>query len=251
MKMKYLYDGTYEGFLSTIFDAYKVIEDVEIKKKTDQINFFEDCIFTRTDLDKAKRVEFAMEEKIARRFSDSVFLAFSSRKEDPETTIARVIKLVFTKGLKVLSSPNPACREFTAMLKNVYSENHKYKGLLRFKKLENQILFAIIEPENDILEILLGHFKKRLMNEKFIIYDKNRKKAGFYAKKECRIYKVDNLNIEYDQDEDILEEAWIRFYNCVKIENRENKKLMAANMPKRYWQYLPERGNKNGIIKGD
>lgn len=55
MKMKYLYDGTYEGFLSTVFDAYKVIEDIEIKKKTDQINFFEDCIFTKTDLDKAKR----------------------------------------------------------------------------------------------------------------------------------------------------------------------------------------------------
>jgi probable DNA metabolism protein len=240
--MKYLYDGSYEGFLTVVFDAYKVIEDIEIVKKTDQLNFFEDCITTRTNLEKAERVEKALVNKISKTFSENVYLCFNSKFENKETTVARVTKLVFKKGLQVLNSADEDCRRFISMIKNIRSENHKYKGLLRFKKLENQILFATIEPENDILEILLDHFMKRLKNEKFIIYDKIRNKAVFYANNEYRLYKVENPDLIYADDEDFFERAWINFYNYIKIDSRENKKLMASNMPKKYWQYLPERG---------
>ena len=51
--------------------------------------------------------------------------------------------------------------------KYVGHENHKFKGFLRFKELENNVLYAEFSPENDILFLLSKHFEKRLKNKEF------------------------------------------------------------------------------------
>lgn len=55
--MIYLYDGTIEGLFTVIFNAYKVLEDVDlITKRSGQMNFMADRIKCSTEIDKAKRV---------------------------------------------------------------------------------------------------------------------------------------------------------------------------------------------------
>lgn len=39
----------------------------------------------------------------------------------------------------------------------------------------------------------------------------------------------------------IFKDAWRGFYDAIGIDERKNKKLMQANMPKKYWKYLPEK----------
>ncbi|CDZ75382.2 hypothetical protein ING2D1G_1244 [Peptoniphilus sp. ING2-D1G] len=137
-----MYDGTFEGFLCTVFDAYKVIEKIEIIKESDQISFFEDIIRTDNSEEKVQRVISAIKNKISKHFFKEVSICYLSKNPKKETIIANVIKNVFQKGLVCMSSIDENVIEFKSMIKNILSENHSYKGLLRFKKLKNTFLFA-------------------------------------------------------------------------------------------------------------
>ena len=56
--MIYVYDGSFEGLLTVIFNSYKVLEDVDdIVKKDEQIDFISDRINCVTERDKAERVK--------------------------------------------------------------------------------------------------------------------------------------------------------------------------------------------------
>ncbi|WP_138159468.1 TIGR03915 family putative DNA repair protein [Peptoniphilus catoniae] len=247
--MNYIYDGSFEGFLTAIFDSYPYIEKASIARQRDQLNFFKDSIFIATDEEKAKRVAEAISQKLSNTFYRDLKLSFLSKEEDKETVAARVVKNTFKFGLTYLLSSEKNAVDFRSMVKNIRSENHSYKGLLRFSKLKNGFLFAKIRPENDLIEILLPHFIDRLVNEKFIIYDEGRKKCVIYYKGEYRIFEIDNINIDYDSSEELITQAWINFYNSVTIIDRRNLNLMKANMPIRYWEYLPERRSTNERIK--
>ena len=99
-------------------------------------------------------------------------------------------------------------------------------------------LFAKFKPENDILFYVFKHFKKRLVKEKFIIADTRRNIAVIYngEKAEFFDYKMtDNFKIE-----DNYVELWRVFYDAIAIKERKNGKLRTKNMPKKYWNNLPE-----------
>ena len=55
--MIYLYDGTIEGLFTVIFNAYKVLEEVDsISKRVSQVNSKKERIKCPTEEDKALRV---------------------------------------------------------------------------------------------------------------------------------------------------------------------------------------------------
>ena len=123
------------------------------------------------------------------------------------------------------------------IVKYVKNETHKYKGFVRFKETNN-ILYAEISPENNILELLSIHFKKRLKNEYWIIKDVKRNISIFYNKKDFII--KNNIDLNLDIKKDNYQDLWKLFYNTVGIENRTNEKCRRNFMPKRYWKYLVE-----------
>ena len=133
--------------------------------------------------------------------------------------------------------------KFNQIIKNVYSENHSYKGLLRFKVIKGDYYYGEMEPQNDILDLLTLHFKNRIPKEKFIILDKKRNKCSIYSNGEISYFDVESMYIDKDSKDNFFEECWVEFYNAIKIDERENLKLMQNNMPKRYWKYLPEKTN--------
>ena len=127
--------------------------------------------------------------------------------------------------------------------KYVGSEAHKLKGFIRFKELENNILYATIEPTNNILELLSIHFKKRLKNEYWIIEDKKRKIISLYDKHEYIIINSGNFklnNIKLSDNELNIEQLWKNFYKTIGIESRKNDRCRMNFMPKKYWKYIIE-----------
>lgn len=239
--MVYLYDGTFLGFLTTIFDAYKVIEKCKITVESNQINFFEDVIRVVTDEDKAKRVRYGIESTFSKLFYKNFYCAFLSFDIDKEDIMARTLKEMYANGREFLNSSNYYPVNFNRILKNVSSENHSYMGLLRFREIQDGFLYAAFRPKNDIIELLTPHFIKRLPKENFIIHDKGRGKCVIYKSGICEAFFVEELNVEDSKEEEFFREAWKLFYNRVSIKERENKKLMTNNMPKIRWEFLPER----------
>ena len=235
-----VYDGTFQGFLTVVFDYYNKLGKIKIEKNTDQLSFLEN-IYVKTDQTKAGRVEKSLKGNISNSFFLDVKRAFKSFHKNKDTIIARLIKLVFIKEVYIINSANKYAIEFRKMLKNYDSETHALKGLLRFREIQDGFLFAQYESNNFILEDLSKHFLKRMPREKFIIYDKNRNVAFVSIYGNIEVVDIVNLDIKDSDEEEFFKSLWIGFYDSVAIKERENKKLMILNMPKKYWKYLPEK----------
>lgn len=239
-KMIYYYDGSFDGLFTVIFEKYQEIGKCEIKTKTDQVNFLESETI-KTDLVKAERVITGIKENIGNEFFENAFKVFKSNHPKKEEVLAITIKSCLIYGNVYLSSPKKAAVTFRSIVKNFNHETHAYKGFTRFREIQGSYLFAEIAPENDVLLHITQHFLKRMPAEKFIIYDKNRNKASlceFGKYEEIEILEMDAVDSE---KEAIFKDAWIGFYEAIGINERKNKKLMQANMPKKYWKYLPEK----------
>lgn len=239
-----VYDGTFEGFLTVIFTSYKENFKVKIESEKDQISFL-DQKYIKTNFEKAKRVEDSIKKNISKEFYYDIKIAFKSDYKNKDTIIARLIKLSFLKGEKITKSTNKYAIAFNKMVKNYGREAHAFKGLLRFKEIQEGFLFAKYESHNDILEDLSRHFLQRMPKEKFVIYDKNRNKAFVSIYGNFEVVEILNLDIKESKKEEFFQNLWIGFYDAIAIKERKNKKLMIENMPKKYWKYLPEKNRKN------
>lgn len=125
----------------------------------------------------------------------------------------------------------------------VSNENHRFKGFTRFKELKNNILYAEISPDNNILFLLSHHFKNRLKNEYWIIKDTNHEIISLYDKKRFYIFDSNTLkikNIELSDNEETIEILWKNFYQTIGIKERKNDRCRMNFMPKKYWKNIIE-----------
>lgn len=241
--MIYVYDGSIEGLFTVIFNAYKVLEEVDtITKRSQQMDFIKDRIKCTTELDKARRVKNSIIKNFSYSFYDNILKVFASSSDKKEIAIAKTLKKLYVNGFYYLESADEDVIQFRNLLKRVSGEIHSFKGLLRFDEKEG-ILFAKFEPQNDILFFIYRHFKSRLVNEKFVIADLRRDKAVIYngERGEFFTFEMD----ENLKSEDAYVDLWLSFYDAVAIDERKNEKLRMQNMPKKYWKNLPEMNRLN------
>ena len=239
--MKYLlYDGTLDGLFTIIFTYYREIPEIKIEKEGQQTDFLEK-VFIKTDIEKSQRVKKAIREKLGEDFYFNLIKNFKSKDPAKDDLIARIVKLSFIKGENFTNSSNKSAVRFRENAKNYGYELHHFKGFTRFREIQEGFLFAEIEAENDVLEDLSSHFLRRLPAEKFIIYDKLRKRALVSVKGEASLVDIVDLDIRESDEEKFFQDLWKGFYDAIAIKERANEKLMISNMPKKYWKYLPER----------
>ena len=92
------------------------------------------------------------------------------------------------------------------------AECHKLKGLLRFQEIGDNLCYASIHPDNNILEPLGHHFIKRLPSMSFIIHDKNRNLCFIYNNKDYRIISSENIKLPSTTSSEIAyQELWKLF----------------------------------------
>ena len=159
-----------------------------------------------------------------------------------------IIYKVFLSSLKYKENTmymrNLKCvNEALKINKYVGYETHKLKGFVRFKELNNKVLYAEIEPTNNCIGLLTNHFKKRLKNEYFVIVDNKRNLISIYDKKDIIITNKDNIKIDelkYSDKELEIENLWTTFYKTIGIKERKNDRCRMNFMPKKYWKYIIE-----------
>ena len=240
--MHYLYDDSLEGLFTIIYDNYSHIEKAGISVDANQIDFLEK-IYIKTDLTKAKKVKAAINKNLGPRFLLAIEKVFKSNDINRERIIAICLKYSLLKGKDFINSENKYARLFMINLKNYSREVHKFKGFLRFSKLENGYLFARYESRNYILEDLGKFFLKRLPQENFAIYDIKRKIIFVSAKGDLSLFEVSSLDIKESESDKKIKDLWLGFFESVAIKQRVNKLRAQSNMPKKYRKYMPEKNH--------
>lgn len=240
----YLYDGSLHGFLTIVFNCYaaKTLPQ-KIASQSDYCPNFLDCpIFIETDFEKSQRVFTGIEKNIGYTTLFNTYYAFLSNEKEKEMCLLKYLCDGFELGPKI---NNRLTISYIAKVMNSkkrsFGECHRLKGLLRFQELKNNLYYASIHPDNNIIEPLGLHFMHRLPQQNFIIHDKIRNIGLLYNGKEYKI--IDNFHLkipDISKEEEKYQELWKLFFKTIAISERTNPRCQMQYMPKKYWQDLIE-----------
>ena len=124
------------------------------------------------------------------------------------------------------------------------------EAFVRFRLTKDDIYFASIEPDFNVLPLIEKHFKRRYADQKWVIYDIKRGYGLFYDLETVELINMDfpeNFNFTKTDDaffatqEFEFQKLWQDYFKATNIASRKNMKLHIRHVPKRYWKYLSEK----------
>lgn len=241
----YVYDGSFEGLLTSVYEAYykKEKPDRILSRDLLELNMMEKYIYIETDIEKSQKVYNAAIDKISPQAVENLFYIYLSEEREKGTIIYKYLKLGFKVGTLVEDYfSEEYILSASKIIQRVSFEVHRMEGLLRFKKLRGDIYYAEYEPDNNITMLLAPHFKDRLSDQNWIIHDKKRGIAGVYNKSEWVITEALPSSLpSLSEGEEYFEALWKQYYNHISIPERKNPRQQKAYMPVRYWKNLTEK----------
>ena len=249
------YDGSFDGFLTCVFQAFEQKLSVTAIYTGDEIqqDFFSLPEIIITDVEKASRVKKALEAKLDPGGRRQLYFSFLSELPGMELLLLQYLQLVFSS--KQFSSGdygNPIILKVSQTSKMVSREKHRMEAFVRFMLTKDEIYFAHIEPDFNVLPLILTHFESRYADQKWIIYDLKRKYGLFYNLQETnyisldiptRIFEKKYQSSIYSTSEMEFQELWKQYFKSTNIKSRKNMKLHQQHVPKRYWKYLTEKSS--------
>jgi len=245
MLVTYIYDGSFQGLLTCIYEYYysdKKAQDIKSERNYEKTLLSEE-IFIKSSEEKSLKVEKAIENKISKEVLKDIYTVFLSEEAGFEMLILEYVKLGFKIGVKLRHYlHNPVVLEVSKCVKRVINEVHRLCGFVRFTSLPGEIYYASIEPDHNILTLLAPHFSARFSNQKWIIHDLKRELAIL---QEDGQWVLTVMERGYGErlaaaNSGVYEDLWKSYYKTISIEERENPKLRRQMMPQRYWKHMTE-----------
>ncbi|NFG41356.1 DNA metabolism protein [Clostridium botulinum] len=239
-----IYDDTFFGLLNALYKSFNYDQtNLFICSKKNNIPLLgSEIINVNTNSPIAKKVQNTIIYKIDKLALKKIYIVYLSNYENKEILLLKYLKIAFKLNKDVHSFLNiDEVRLIDTINKKVTYESHRFKGFVRFNLINNKFFYSSIEPDNDILELIADHFKKRFKNEYFIIHDLNREKAIIYNKIDYEIIPLDLRDYEkLKTHSDNYGKLWSTYFKSTAIIERKNLKLQSRMMPKRYWKHIIE-----------
>ena len=240
----YRYDGSLDGLLCCIFEAYERKEEPLsiVAGHAVQLALDAQVRDIASDPARASRVQQGILARIGpEAFACVQQAALSTDPKAAEIALAYV-RLGFAVGPRIDQRlADPAVHAMNKLLRQVGWEAQRYIQFLRFGELEGGVYFAEMEPEHDVLVIVMPHFADRFGQQPFIIHDKTRGLAGVWDMREWALVSSETMSLPpLTADEAHYQALWRTFYNSIAIKQRINPNLRRQFMPKKFWRYITE-----------
>lgn len=254
----FLYDNTFEGFLSTVFHRYetKIEPSAILGNRTYQSNIFAKKHKIDTVEPHAKRVWQGIEKKTNKELCQKIYRVFLSGEPNVELLLMEFIKKCFSTGGKVDEDlTDPTVLAFNKINRKVTFEAHRAIMFIRFQKTSDGTYFAPFDPQYNVLPLCIKHFKDRFSDQKWVIYDTRRNYGYFFDLEQVSEIKIKNSQVHpisgsidresLDSSELDFQALWNDYFQSINIVERKNPKVHKQFLPKRFWKYLPE---KNFVV---
>lgn len=247
-----LYDGSFDGLFTAIYEVFEYrYNDVEIKNRE---NFHQEALFSEiheviTQQEKSERVLNKLEKKIGKSGIYELLKVFLSEDAEREKLILFAVKQsIMNPELNILKNfADDNILKISKIGKSVSRERHRMTAFVRFEKMQDDVYFAKINPDFNVLPLIRKHFKDRYADQKWMIYDLRRHYGLFYDLENCEFFYPDeklNLNLyqeKFHDEEKKYQTLWQSYFTKTNIKERKNTKLHIQHVPKRYWKYLTEK----------
>ena len=239
----YVYDGTFDGLLSVIFEAYRRRRPPTriVRRPLEQAVFFEETIEVTTEDRKARRVENGLRRASEPDVAERCYHAFRADAPDVEMTLFRYAQVVFTppEGAEAGAWLAPVL-EVERLAGRVRHEIHRMHAFVRFEQTEGGLYVARVAPAADVLDLAAPHFEQRYPSMRWLIADERRRYAMHYDGTALRRLDVLPGNATAEEEAD-YQKLWRGYFRATTIAERRNLKLHRRNLPRRYWRYLTEK----------
>lgn len=235
----YLCEDSFEGIMTAVYDAWASglgHDNVRLELKGEyNLELFAEYETVIPDEEKAKKVVRTLRQKVSETVFEYVYKAAMSQETKKADRIYRFIVLAIKNGASIVHQlGNSSVMDVFSMVRNVSNESHLLLGFIRFRELENGVLYARITPKNHVLTIVAPHFEDRLSGENWVIYDAVHQMAAIHPRnsqwvlsKEVQIEE----QLANSEKESGYEELWKIFFHTIGIEARENPKCQRNMLP--------------------
>jgi len=177
MKKTLVYDGTFDGFLSAVYRVFEEqLKDVEIvKPKHYQPNIFIESEEIVTDSKNARRVWQGLQLKVTKSVANRLYASFLSEIKGVENVLLRYILFAYcSESFNHTDYSNTDVLRVLQVSKMVFRERDRMEAIVKFQLTKDGIYFAAIEPDFNVLPLLLRHFENKNPDRHWIIFDKKR-----------------------------------------------------------------------------
>ncbi|UFH31196.1 TIGR03915 family putative DNA repair protein [Chryseobacterium sp. C-71] len=247
-----LYDGSFDGLFTAIFEVFEYkYKDVEIisKERFHQENIFAEIHEVITQEAKSERVLNKLEENIGKLGIHELVKVFLSEETDLEQIILSAVRqsLKYPNENILQNYADQDILRIAKISKSVSRERHRMTAFVRFEKMQDEVFFAKIDPDFNVLPLIRKHFKDRYQDQKWMIYDLRRNYGLLYDLETCDFfYPEEKLDLKkyqekFHDEENQYQKLWQRYFFKTNIVERKNLKLHIQHVPKRYWKYLTEK----------
>jgi probable DNA metabolism protein len=248
--MRYWFDGTFEGMLTAVFDAYRFHEDPEIFTEVPGIQLSLDGRERRieTDLEKAGRVWRGIERRMSVHALQLFYSAWLGESDEVPGLVLHAIRAGMCSGEDVLGKfQDRRIHRLNELYRKVVHEVHFFTGTLRFRQSTAGFLHAGYEPDGNITELLVPHFAERFSSERFLIHDLKRGHCAVYDGRQVTLSMVPSGPLPPQREgEDDFERLWQHYFKAIAVEGRKNPALQRRFLPRRYWKHLTEMHAQDG-----
>lgn len=247
-----IYDGSFNGFLTAVFKCFEeklAVADIQRSGQAQNGLFSEtETIFTHVE--KAKRVWNGIRKKSPSAMN-SIYFAYLSGTENIELRLLDYIKKIMGPNASDghnYTDDTELC--ISQLAKKVAREKLRMEALVRFQLTKDDIYFANIAPDFDVLPLISKHFKDRYADQNWLIYDVKRKYGIYYDQQRVTMVSLQLDSVHHNrilksnamvEDEYHYQELWASYFKQTNIKERINPRLHEQHLPKRYWKYLPEK----------
>lgn len=253
MNVTLVCESSFEGIMTAVYDGWVLMNkgyQVNIYPRNNyNPSFFSEYQLIETNIEKADKVSKSIRIKISIKAYMMVYRASMHYDENRANAIFAFLKLAYPVGAGVTNMLNkPEVMKILELSRKVANETHLFKGFVRFDELRGGVLFSTIEPKCDIILLLSHHFEERFPLEKFILYDKTRKKAVIHGEGNPSIQIIDNdieRKVRSMIKEDEYEELWHVFFEHIAIDARNNPQCQNTLIPQWYRKNMTEFGKNH------
>lgn len=248
-----LYDGTFDGFLSAVFDVYyyKFDKPQLVHENAFNGNIFEKVHRVSANARHSRRVWMGLAKRISPEARQQVYKAFLSQLPGIENVLLQYLQYAFDVSVSIETDfGNKAVLTVYQTAKKVHREMHRMKAFVRFQHTADGLYYAIIEPDFDVLPLITTHFCDRYADQRWLIWDGKRRYGIYYDLHNITNVQVlfenntnsgKDIRIAFEKHEVLYQQLWRQYFKSVNIPARKNKRLHLQHMPIRYWKYLPEK----------
>ncbi|WP_201565987.1 TIGR03915 family putative DNA repair protein [Psychrobacter immobilis] len=257
-----LYEPSFEGWLSAVFYVYanKLQDDASLRIIAEDCyvpSLISQATSVATDEDKAERVLTKLHKLLGRSGIRNLLWGFLSEKDNIGTTLFQVVKYAIDYPSRAIMEDlgNLNVLELVQTVKSVGREKHRMEAFVRFEHTTDDIYFARVEPDFNVLPLIGEHFRQRYQDQHWAIYDLTRNYGIYYDKSQSTPKRPAALQTITDLDDAVLrnpasihspdeqryQRFWQGYFTNVNIKERKNPRLHKQYLPQRYWKYLSEK----------